>query len=54
MGESADGVVDVSTALRAEAQDDAIKTYGFDDDHTSILDDPAVSRVLNTLISEER
>ncbi len=52
--ESDDGVVTVASQLRPEAQSQAHALYGFNDTHTGILEDPAVSALLNRLLAEAR
>jgi hypothetical protein len=46
-----DGSVSMASMLRTEAQNDAIRTYGFDDDHDSILQSAAVVETYNSLLS---
>jgi len=46
-----DGSVSMASMLRTEAQKDAIRTFGFDDDHVSILQSAAVVETYNSLLS---
>lgn len=39
--------------LRPEAQSDAIRAYGFDEDHTSILESQAVIETYNRLLDSD-
>jgi pimeloyl-ACP methyl ester carboxylesterase len=50
-GESDDETVTVSSALGTAAQRDAARIYGFDDTHDSILEDPATSALLQSLLA---
>jgi hypothetical protein len=43
--------VTVASQLRAEAQREAYRLYGFDLTHTSILEAPEVARVLNEILA---
>lgn len=45
-----DGTVTLSSQLRPEAQAQAHRVLGFDEDHTSILAAPAVARLIDTLL----
>jgi pimeloyl-ACP methyl ester carboxylesterase len=51
-GCSSDGVVAISSQLRAEAQEEALSLRGFDATHTGILDDPSSVAHLNALLGE--
>lgn len=53
-GESGDEVVTVASQLRREAQQEVRGIYGFDDTHTGILEDPAVSELVNRLLEETK
>lgn len=50
-GCSSDGVVAVSSQLRAEAQEEARSLRGFDATHTGILDDPSSVAHLNAILA---
>ena len=50
-GASDDQVVTVASQLRAEAQREASRLYGFDLTHTSILGAPEVAHVLNEILT---
>ena len=50
-GASGDGVVTVASELRPEAQDEATRIFGFDEDHTSVLSSPQVAATLNGLFA---
>jgi pimeloyl-ACP methyl ester carboxylesterase len=50
-GESDDHTVSVASELRAAAQADAVRLYGFNDSHDAVLEDPAVSELLNRLLA---
>lgn len=50
-GCSSDGVVAVSSQLRAEAQEEAVSLRGFDETHTGILDSPAAVAHLNAILA---
>jgi hypothetical protein len=50
-GASDDRVVTVASQLRAEAQRDASRLYGFDLTHTSMLEAPEVAHVLNEILA---
>jgi pimeloyl-ACP methyl ester carboxylesterase len=52
IGESDDRTVTVASALGSGAQRDAVRIYGFDDSHDGILEDPAVSTLLGSLLAE--
>ena len=49
-GWSSDGVVDVASQLRPEAQDEAASIYGYDETHVGILRDAGVAERLNQLL----
>lgn len=49
---SSDGVIELSSMLRQEAQDEADSIRGYDDDHTGILSDPAVIRKLAQILGQ--
>lgn len=51
-GESGDEVVTVASELRPQAQAQARAIYGFNETHTGILEDPAVSALVNKLLAE--
>ena len=51
-GESGDGAVTVESQLLAEAQRDAVKAYGFEEDHMSVLRNAEVSQLVNRLLAE--
>jgi len=46
-----DGTVSLVSQLRAEAQDAAIKTFGYNEDHMSILRSEDVAKKLNALLT---
>ena len=50
-GASDDRVVTVASQLRAEAQREAFRVYGFDLTHTSILEAPEVAHLLNEILA---
>jgi pimeloyl-ACP methyl ester carboxylesterase len=50
--ESDDRTVTVASALGIGAQRDALRIYGFDDSHDGILEDPATSTLLDSLLAE--
>jgi pimeloyl-ACP methyl ester carboxylesterase len=50
-GASGDGVVTVASQLRPEAQDEATRIFGFDEDHASVLSSPQVAATLNDLFA---
>jgi pimeloyl-ACP methyl ester carboxylesterase len=50
-GASDDRVVTVASQLRAEAQRDASRLYGFDLTHTSMLEAPEVAHLLNEILA---
>ena len=49
-----DGTVSMASMLRTEAQKDSMGTYGFDEDHTSILQSPAVLQTYTKLLNPTR
>lgn len=53
-GGNNDGVVTIASQLRPEAQSNAALIRGFDEGHTSILKNDAVSNLLNQILSHER
>jgi len=50
-GASDDRVVTVASQLRAEAQQEASRLYGFDLTHTSMLEAPEVAHLLNEILA---
>jgi len=46
-----DGVVTLASQLDPSAQAESVKVYGFNDSHTGILADPAVSALLNDILA---
>jgi pimeloyl-ACP methyl ester carboxylesterase len=50
-GVSGDGEVTVASQLRAEAQEDAARIFGFDENHASVLSSPRVAATLNELFA---
>jgi pimeloyl-ACP methyl ester carboxylesterase len=50
-GVSGDGVVTLASQLRPEAQDEAARIFGFDEDHASVLASPQVAATLNELFA---
>ena len=46
-----DGTVSLMSQLKAEAQEAAIKTFGFNEDHMSILLSPNVAKKIETLLT---
>jgi pimeloyl-ACP methyl ester carboxylesterase len=50
-GESDDQVVTVASELLPQAQRDAAKLYGFDENHTSVLRNSQVSLLINQLLA---
>ena len=42
----------LTSQLRAEAQEEALSLRGYDEDHTSILRSPAVAARLNQILAE--
>jgi len=50
-GQSDDQGVSVASQLARAAQDNAARTYGFDDTHMGVLRDPEVSALLNELLA---
>ena len=50
-GVSGDGVVTLASQLRPEAQDEAARIFGFDEDHASVLSSPQVAATLNELFA---
>ncbi len=53
-GGNSDGVVTIASQLRPEAQNSAALVRGFDEDHTTILKNDAVSELLNQVLSHEQ
>ena len=51
-GELSDGAVLLSSVLDRDIQEAAAKVYGFDEDHSSILESPAVIQRLNELLAK--
>jgi pimeloyl-ACP methyl ester carboxylesterase len=51
-GESDDQTVTVASELGIRAQRDAVRLYGFNDSHDEILQDPATSELLDSLLAE--
>ena len=49
-----DGSVSIASMLRTEAQNDALRTYGFDEDHDSILQSAVVVETYNSLLAGTR
>jgi pimeloyl-ACP methyl ester carboxylesterase len=49
-GESNDHTVTVASELLPQAQREALRSYGFDDTHMSVLQDPEVSSLLDRLL----
>jgi pimeloyl-ACP methyl ester carboxylesterase len=47
-----DGTVSIASQLRPEAQEQAIKIYGFDEGHMSILKSPRVIKTINEILAE--
>jgi triacylglycerol esterase/lipase EstA (alpha/beta hydrolase family) len=45
-----DGTVSLISQLKPEAQEAAVKSFGFNEDHTSILKSPQVSRKINQIL----
>ena len=41
----------LASQLRLEAQDEAVRIYGFDEDHASVLASPRVAATLNELFA---
>jgi hypothetical protein len=52
MGQSDDETVSVASGLGIGAQRDAVRIYGFDDSHDGVLEDPATSTLLDSLLAE--
>jgi pimeloyl-ACP methyl ester carboxylesterase len=52
--DSSDGVVQLSSQLRPEAQEEATSVRGYDETHVGILDSRAVSTRLNEILGEVR
>jgi pimeloyl-ACP methyl ester carboxylesterase len=52
--DSSDGVVQLSSQLRPEAQEEAASVRGYDETHVGILDSPEVSTRLNEILAEVR
>lgn len=50
-GGNSDGVVTIASQLRPEAQNNAALVRGFDEDHTTILKNDAVSNLLNRILN---
>ncbi len=50
-GASSDGVVTVASQLRPEAQEEAARIFGFDEDHESVLSSPRVAATLNEILT---
>jgi pimeloyl-ACP methyl ester carboxylesterase len=50
-GDSSDRTVTVASQLRPEAQREAARLYGFDDDHDSVLTDPRVAATLEEILA---
>jgi hypothetical protein len=53
-GESGDGTISLVSQLRREAQEDAVRLYGFEQSHRGILEDPETARLLNRLLADRR
>jgi hypothetical protein len=53
-GGATDGVVAVASELRPEAQEEARSMRGYDEDHMSILQSPAVVARVNQILGELR
>jgi pimeloyl-ACP methyl ester carboxylesterase len=53
-GASSDAVINLDSALRPEAQEEAHRVRGFNDDHTGILRADDVSTLLNRILQERR
>lgn len=51
-GENNDGIVSLASQLRTEAQKNAARIQGFNEDHTSILSSKNVSGFLNSILSK--
>jgi len=51
-GESGDGAVTLASELLPQAQRDAVKLYGFNEDHMSVLRNAEVSLLVNQLLAE--
>ena len=49
-GDNSDGVVTIASQLRPEAQNHAVLVCGFNEDHTTILKDQEVSKLLNQIL----
>lgn len=49
---SSDGVIDLSSQLRVEAQNQAIMLRGFDQSHVGVLDDPELHSTINKILDE--
>ena len=45
-----DGTVSLISQLKPEAQEAAVKSFGFNEDHTSILKSPQVSEKINEIL----
>ena len=50
-GESDDQVVTVASQLLPQAQRDAVRLYGFDENHTSVLRNPQLALLVNQLLA---
>ncbi len=50
-GDSSDGVVQLVSQLRPEAQEEALSVRGYDEDHTGILESSAVAAHLNQVLA---
>lgn len=50
-GSASDGVVQLVSQLRPEAQEEALSVRGYDETHRSILESPAVSAHLNEILA---
>jgi uncharacterized alpha/beta hydrolase family protein len=53
-GECTDGTVSVASQLDINAQSDAVRLYGFDETHVSILESEAVSKLINGLLDDAK
>jgi pimeloyl-ACP methyl ester carboxylesterase len=51
-GESGDGAVSVASQLLPQAQRDAVRVYGFDENHMSVLRNAQVSLLVNQVLAE--
>ena len=52
-GELTDGTVRLSSVLDARMQSAAAAIYGFDEDHISLLESPAVLQKINELLAAD-